>query len=232
MKLFALKLVLLLSVLSSPTFAQEWDFPHISTSGYGEVTAVPDMAEFSVKVVESTMNAEQAKAAVDKAVTEFTSKLVKSGVAQQNISSSNLYINPQYHYPANGKPELVGYQASRSITVRVEEVSKLNQYLDIALESGINQVNSIQLKVRDQEKYQQQARMAAIEDAKLKAQSLAKGFERRLEGVWRIDYNTPSVEPIMMRAANLSEKMDVADTYQESSLVIRDRVDVVYKLAP
>ncbi|CSA29996.1 oxidative stress defense protein [Vibrio cholerae] len=36
----------------------------------------------------------------------------------------------------------------------------------------------------------------------------------------------------MMRAANLSEKMDVADTYQESSLVIRDRVDVVYKLAP
>lgn len=117
MKLFA-PVVLLLSVLSSPTFAQEWDFPHISTSGYGEVTAVPDMAEFSVKVVESTMNAEQAKAAVDKAVTEFTSKLVKSGVAQQNISSSNLYINPQYHYPANGKPELVGYQASRSITVR------------------------------------------------------------------------------------------------------------------
>lgn len=45
MKLFA-PVVLLLSVLSSPTFAQEWDFPHISTSGYGEVTAVPDMAEF------------------------------------------------------------------------------------------------------------------------------------------------------------------------------------------
>lgn len=53
-----------------PYLCTGMDFPHISTSGYGEVTAVPDMAEFSVKVVESTMNAEQAKAAVDKAVTE------------------------------------------------------------------------------------------------------------------------------------------------------------------
>ncbi|MDE1514686.1 MAG: oxidative stress defense protein [Vibrio sp.] len=229
MKLFA-PVVLLLSLLSPPLLAQEWDFPHISTTGYGEVSVSPDMAEFSVKVVESTMNAEQAKAAVDKAVSEFTAKLLKSGVTQQNISSSNLYINPQYHYPTNGKPELVGYQASRSMTVRVEDLSKLNQYLDIALESGINQVNRIQLKVRDQDKYQQQARMAAIEDAKQKAQSLAKGFERRLEGVWRVEYNTPSVEPIMMRAANVSEKIDVSDTYQDSSLLIRDRVDVVYKL--
>lgn len=231
MRLFA-SVFLLLSAFSAPTFAQEWNFPHITTTGYGEVTAVPDMAELSVKVVESAMNAEQAKAAVDKAVTEFTSKLVKLGVAPQNLSSSNLYINPQYHYPSNGKPELLGYQASRSTTVSVDDVSKLNQYLDIALESGINQVNSIQLKVRDQDKYQQQARMAAIEDAKRKAQFLAKGFERQLEGVWQINYNTPNIEPIMMRSANLTEKMDVSDTYQESTLVIRDRVDVVYKLAP
>ncbi len=36
-------------------------FPHISTTGYGEVVATPNMATFSVRVVESTMTAEQAK---------------------------------------------------------------------------------------------------------------------------------------------------------------------------
>ena len=160
--------------------AQDPNFPHLVTTGYGEVVAKPDMAQFSVKVTETTMNAEQAKAAVDKVVTAFTAQLKATGVNAQHISSSNLYLAPQYHYPKSGQPELVGYRASRSVTVEVDDVANLNQYLDVALANGINQVDNVQLKVRDEAKYQQQARMAAIEDAKLKARSIAKGFKRNL----------------------------------------------------
>lgn len=210
--------------------AQEPNFPHLVTTGYGEVVAKPDMAQFSVKVTETTMNAEQAKAAVDQVVTAFTSQLKSSGVAAQSISSSNLYLAPQYHYPKSGQPELVGYRASRSVTVDVEDVANLNQYLDIALAQGINQVDNVQLKVRDQAQYQQQARMAAIEDAKLKARSIAKGFKRNLGGVWRVDYNSSNPQPVMMRSMSMNEKVNADDTYQDASLIIRDRVDVIYKL--
>ncbi|MGC7890567.1 oxidative stress defense protein [Vibrio anguillarum] len=220
---------LLSGLLSFGSMAQEMNFPHLSTTGYGEVVAAPDMAEFSVKVVESTLTAEQAKRAVDKVVEAFVARLKESGVTSQQISSSNLYLAPQYHYPKSGKPELVGYQATRSVTVEVEDLSQLNQYLDVALGEGINQVDNIQLKVRNQDQYQQQARLAAIQDANIKALSLAEGFKLKLGDVWQIDYNSPSVQPIMMRAMAMDAKSEF-NSYQDSTLIIRDRVDVVYQL--
>ena len=105
----------------------------------------------------------------------------------------------------------------------------MNQYLDIALNSGINQVENIQLKVKDQAKYQEQARQAAIKDANSKAESLASGFGKDINGVWRIDYNMPSSQPVLMRSMAMDAKTE-SNTYQDSTIVIRDRVDVIYQL--
>lgn len=218
-----------LAMLSFGAVANSPDFPHLSTTGYGEVIATPDMAQFSVKVVESTMTAEQAKQSVDKVVSDFLSALAKEGVESQNITSSNLYITPQYHYPKKGKPELVGYRASRSITVTVDQLADLNRYLDLALNSGINQVDNIQLQVKDQEQYQQKARLAAIKDANSKAESLAEGFGKDLNGVWQINYNMSGQQPILMRSMAMDAKVE-SNSYQDSRIVIRDRVDVIYKL--
>lgn len=229
MKFVPSMLVALASTFSVTALAEAPNFPHISTTGYGEVVATPDMATFSVKVVESTMTAEQAKATVDKVVTSFLNKLESAGVVSTNISSSNLYLAPQYHYPKSGKPELVGYRASRNVSVQVDDLTKLNSYLDIALGEGINQVENIQLQVRDQAKYQQKARTEAIKDANQKAASLASGFERDLGQVWRIDYNAQSVQPVLMRSMAMDARTE-SNSYQDSTIRIRDRVDVIYQL--
>ncbi|MFV0449105.1 MAG: oxidative stress defense protein [Vibrio sp.] len=230
MKALSGLLLMLLSSVSTLAAAQEFNFPHVVTSGYGEVVATPDMAQFSVKVVEVTMNVEQAKENVDTVVSAFSQRLMESGVDKEQISSSNLYITPQYHYPKTGKAELVGYRAVRSVTVDVDDLSKLNQYLDIALQENINQVDDIELKVRDKEKYQQQARRAAINDAQDKAQQLAVGFGKKLKGVWRIEYHSPQNQPVMMRSTAFNEKSAVGDTYQDAKLTIRDNVNVVFEL--
>jgi len=218
-----------LSAVSFSSFADSPNFPHISTTGYGEVVAKPDMATFSVKVVESTMTAEQAKATVDKVVSSFLTKLQSAGVEDASINSSNIYLAPQYHYPKTGKPELVGYRASRNVTVQVTDLTSLNKYLDIALGEGINQIDNIQLQVRDQAKYQEKARLEAIKDASYKAKSLASGFEKELGDVWKIDYNAQSVQPILMRSMAMDARSE-SSTYQDSTITIRDRVDVVYQL--
>jgi len=229
MKFVPSMLVALASTFSVAALAEAPNFPHLSTTGYGEVIATPDMATFSVKVVESTMTAEQAKATVDKVVTSFLNKLEGAGVVSTNINSSNLYLAPQYHYPKSGKPELVGYRASRNVSVQVDDLSKLNEYLDIALGEGINQVENIQLQVRDQAKYQQKARTEAIKDANQKAQSLADGFDRELGQVWRVDYNAQSVQPVLMRSMAMDARTE-SNSYQDSTIRIRDRVDVIYQL--
>ncbi|NOH51122.1 oxidative stress defense protein [Vibrio rotiferianus] len=229
MKLSSYLLASALSLTSLSVFANVPEFAHVTTTGYGEVVATPDMATFSVKVVDTTMTAEQAKQSVDKSVDEFLKKLSDAGLSKDNVTSSNLYLAPQYHYPKSGKAELVGYRASRSINVNVNDLANLNKYLDMALESGINQVDNIQLKVSNQAEYQQKARMAAIEDAKEKAASLAVGFEKKLGDVWQISYNQMNGQPILMRSMAMDAKQS-SNSYQDSTLVIRDQVDVVYRL--
>ncbi|WP_045392022.1 oxidative stress defense protein [Vibrio rotiferianus] len=229
MKLSSYLLASALSLTSLSVFANAPEFAHVATTGYGEVVATPDMATFSVKVVDTTMTAEQAKQSVDKSVDEFLKKLSDAGLSKDNVTSSNLYLAPQYHYPKSGKAELVGYRASRSINVNVSDLANLNKYLDMALESGINQVDNIQLKVSDQAEYQQKARMAAIKDAKEKAASLAVGFEKKLGDVWQISYNQMNGQPILMRSMAMDAKQS-SNSYQDSTLVIRDQVDVVYRL--
>ncbi|MCG9624474.1 oxidative stress defense protein [Vibrio mediterranei] len=220
---------LVVALFAAPVFANQPDFPHISTTGYGEIEATPDMAEFSVRVVQSQMNADQAKQGVDSVVDKFLSGLMSEGIKKKDIQSSNLYLSPQYHYPEKGKPELVGYRASRTVTVQVMDLENLNNYLDLALESGINQVDNIQLKVKDQGQYQEAARMAAIKDAQSKAASLAKGFDQNLGKVWRIEYRQPMNQPVVMRSMAMDSKME-SNSYQDSVITIRDRVDVTYQI--
>lgn len=99
MKLSSCLLASALSLTSISVFANDVpNFAHLSTTGYGEVVATPDMAAFSVKVVDTTMTAEQAKQSVDNTVDEFLKSLADAGLSKDNITSSNLYLAPQYHY--------------------------------------------------------------------------------------------------------------------------------------
>ncbi|HHX8491223.1 oxidative stress defense protein [Vibrio sp. RM-44-3] len=229
MRLYSFLLASALSLTSASVLANSPEFAHVTTTGYGEVIATPDMATFSVKVVDTTMTAEQAKQSVDKTVEQFLKNLSDAGLSKDNVTSSNLYLAPQYHYPKSGKAELVGYRASRSVDVTVTDLKNLNQYLDMALEAGINQVDNIQLKVSNQAEYQQKARMAAIQDAREKAASLATGFEKKLGDVWQINYRQMHVQPVLMRSMAMDSK-EGANSYQDSTMIIRDQVDVIYKL--
>lgn len=216
---------------ASSVVAADVDFPHLETVGIGEVVATPDMAEFTVQIVEEQETAQQAKQAADKVVVAFHQRLKEMGVSRNDIESGNIQLNPQYSYPKNAKPKLEGYRATRTITVRVFELAKLNEILDGALGDGINRINQISLKVKDETRYQEAARLAAIKDAQQKAKSLAAGFGEHIDGVWQIRYhNGPSQPPVLMRAMAMDSSIESQASYQDSEIVIRDQVDVVFRL--
>lgn len=211
-------------------FASSPDFPHLEVSGTGEVLVVPDMAQFSVDVVESKATAEKAKQAADKAVTSFLARLEVQGVKRENINSGNIRLTPEYRYPKGKKPELVGYKAIRNITVTVMDLNKLNGYLDKALGDGINRINHIELKTSKEKEYIEAARLEAIKDANEKAASLAKGFGTEVKGVWKVSYRNNYSQPVLMKSMRMDAAPNVAESYQDSQMVISDSVSVVYRL--
>ncbi len=223
--------VLCLSAFLTPVaMATSPDFPHLEVSGKGEVFVVPDMAQFSVDVVESKATAEKAKQAADKAVTGFLARLEVQGVKRENINSGNIRLTPEYRYPKGKKPELVGYKATRNITVTVMDLNKLNGYLDKALGEGINRINHIELKTSKEKQYIEAARLEAIKDANEKAASLAKGFGTSVKGVWKVSYHNNYSQPVLMRSMAMDSAANTAESYQDNQMVISDSVSVVYRL--
>ncbi len=218
------------TLMSAGAIAADVSFPHLETTGLGEVVAQPDMAVFSVEVMETRKTAKEAKQAVDKAIAAFIERLSKQGVERSDVESANIKLRPEYHYQKDQKPELTGYRASRHITVTVKELDNLNKYLDSALGDGINTINNIQLKVSNEAEFVELARKAAIQDAKTRANSLASGFGEEVDRVWKITYRASPARPMMMRTMAMDASSNIEASYKDTQIVIRDQVDVVFRL--
>ncbi|PKF51673.1 oxidative stress defense protein [Enterovibrio nigricans] len=206
------------------------DFPHLETVGVGEVVATPDTATINIAVSLKRTSSKAAKQASDDAIVALLTRLEHMGLSKKDVESANLSLQPQYSYPKNGEPKLTGYQANRNVSVTVRDLTHLNTILDGALSDGINRVNNISFSSSKEKALKEQARMAAIADAKEKASSLAKGFGEELAGVWEIRYmaDTPS-RPVMLRMA--AEARNVDASYMDAEITIRDRVEVVFELS-
>jgi len=219
-------------ILAAPQLqASELSFPHLETIGVSELAVEADMAELNVEVVIKDETAKGAKDGSDKAVAKFIARLKKVGIERSLIQSANLNLQPQYHYEKDKPAQLTGYTASRRLTVTVQDLTRLNAILDSALEEGINRVNSIALKSSKEGEYVAKARLAAIKDAQEKARLLAEGFGEQIEGVWEIRYfEQHPVQPMMLRMNAKGASYDAAESYQQGEVMIRDRIEVVYRL--
>ncbi|QHS12396.1 oxidative stress defense protein [Shewanella sp. Arc9-LZ] len=214
----------------SPVQAAELSFAHIETVGTSTIEAAADMAIINVQVSIEADSAKAAKDKADEAVSQFMQRLLKAGVDKKHIQSANLQLNPQYMYVQNEPRKLTGYNASRQMTITVIDLNSLNELLDSALVEGINNVNNIELKSSQEAKIIAQARQAAIDDAKQKAQSLAKGFGEQIAGVWQVRYFPQQANQPEMYRASMKMNADVAQTYQQGQVAISDRVEVVFRL--
>ncbi|MGI1998801.1 oxidative stress defense protein [Shewanella frigidimarina] len=214
----------------SPVQAAELSFAHIETVGTSTIEAAADMAIINVQVSIEADSAKAAKDKADEAVSQFMQRLLKAGVDKKHIQSANLQLNPQYMYVQNEPRKLTGYNASRQMTITVVDLNSLNELLDSALVEGINNVNNIELKSSQEAKIIAQARQAAIDDAKQKAQSLAKGFGEQIAGVWQVRYFPQQANQPEMYRASMKMNADVAQTYQQGQVAISDRVEVVFRL--
>lgn len=218
------------SFISTGVIAADMTFPHIETNGVGEIVAQPDMAVFSVQVSEIRKTAKEAKISVDDVIALFNNRLEGEGVLRKDIESSNINLRPEYEYTKDKKPKLIGYRANRVVSVTVRDLTKLNDYLDGALGDGINTITNIELKVSNEKDFIQQARQAAILDAKEKAASLAKGFGENIEGVWKITYRSGTARPMLMRTMAMDNNASIESSYQDAEIIIRDQVDVIFRM--
>ncbi|MBW5405804.1 oxidative stress defense protein [Morganella morganii] len=210
--------------------------PHISTSGSAVIQAEPDMATLSINVTVKEKDASAAKAQADKRVAQYFDFLKAQGIEKKDINAANITTSPDYVYDKEKEESVIrGYNAFRSVTVKVHDLNKLNTLLDGALKSGLNDISAVEFGVNNPEKYREEARQKAISDAISQAKSVAKGFGTEPGAVYSIGYNAPQPVPVMARnkmmlSAAAPAAVSADETYEQQTIDFRDQVDVVFEL--
>ncbi|CAI1739451.1 oxidative stress defense protein [Serratia proteamaculans] len=237
MKLKALAMAAMVGLGTLPLALQAAEVPegpHVVTSGTSSVDATPDIATLAIEVSVSSKDAAQAKKQVDERVAQYFDFLQKNNIEKKDISAANLRTQPEYDYLKTGESVLKGYRAVRQVQVTLRQLDKLNELLDGALKSGLNEIRAVELGVAKPDVYREQARQKAIENATQQAASLAKGFNAKLGPVYSIRYHVANYQPMpvarMYKSAGAAAESDAAQTYEQQSIHFDDQVDVVFEL--
>jgi uncharacterized protein len=203
----------------------------ISVSGTGRVILTPDVADLrlGVLVQRSTVSAARADAA--KAMTAVIAALKKRGIADADIQTSAISLQPQYSYVNANAPRIVGYQFSNSLAATVRKLDVLGDAIDDALAAGATSLDSVTFRVDDETKAEAQARTAALADAKAKADALASGAGVSIQGVSSITETiAPTPYPIFygQSAAGAPADKQIATPVQPGTNEVSVTVAVVY----
>src|SRR6195952_4415566 len=135
MKRFALPLLMAASLIPAAAFAQQISGPAptmapgstlLTVSAEGRATRAPDLAVFSAGVASTGKTAGEALSANAADMTRVIAALKRAGVADRDIQTSNLSLNPVYAEQRrlpDGRtddtpPLITGYQVSNTVTVR------------------------------------------------------------------------------------------------------------------
>jgi uncharacterized protein len=199
----------------------------LDVSATGEVTRVPDVAIITAGVVTRSPTATGALQDAANRMSQVLGALKRAGVADRDIQTSNVSLNPEYRYPENQSPQLVGYTASNQLTVRFRDIRNSGKILDALVGQGANQINGPNLTIDKPEAALDEARANAIANGRARAALYARGLGMRVVRVVSVSesggYAVPPPAPpmpMMARMEAASTKIEPGEQKLQVSLTM------------
>ena len=184
----------------------------LTVSAEGKSLRAPDVADLSGGVVTTAPTAAQAMSENAVRMSAVVAAVRKAGVAERDIQTAGLSLQPQYRYDQNQPPVLTGYQATNTVSLRLRKLPDAGRLLDTLVSVGANQISGPSFRVDDSDAALDEARLKAVAAARARADLYAKAAGVRIKRILTISesggYEPP--RPIMMMAR--SAMKEAADT--------------------
>ena len=201
----------------------------LQVSAHAEAHRVPDVATISAGVVTQAADANAAMRANAQDMDKVMKAIRAAGIAERDIQTSGINVNPQYRYAENQPPAITGYQASNTVSLKVREIQDLGRVLDALVASGANQINGPSFEVDKPDAGYDEARRAALDKAQARAEMYAKTLGMRVRRIVSIGESTGFRPPMPMMAMARAEK--AADTsVSPGETTLGADLDVVFEL--
>ena len=201
---YLLSICLLVLTLCTTTFAQSSisvvpATPVIIVTGSATVEATPDQAIVRVGIVHEGGTAKAAQEEANKIGQAIVKSIGALGVPANRIQTSRLSISPMYAQPKPGSSDparIVGYSASNSVSVMLDNLALIGPVVDAGLENGANRLEGVQFRLKDDATVREQALVRAVAEARGKAAAMASAMSVTLGPVQELSETGSSVTPL------------------------------------
>ena len=202
----------------------------LSVSAQAESSRVPDVASLSTGVVTQAGDANAALRANATQMAKVMAAIKAAGIAERDIQTSGISVNPQYKYRDNQAPTITGYQASNTVNIKVRQIDKLGKVLDALVASGANQVNGPSFEIDKPEAVYDEARRAALDKAQQRAAMYAKALGMRVRRIVSISEGGGFVRPMpMMMSRAMADKVE-SSPVSPGETTLSANLDMVFEL--
>ena len=202
----------------------------LSVSSRAEARKAPDIATFSAGVVTQAADGNAALRQNAEQMNRVLAAIKAAGVADKDVQTSGISLNPQYRYEENQPPRITGYQASNTVNVKLREVAKMGKVLDALVASGANQVNGPSFGIDEPEPLYDQARADALKAARARAETYAKALGVRVRRIVSISEGGGFRPPMpMMKAMAMDARAESAPV-APGETTLSANLDVVFEL--
>lgn len=245
--LVLIMLVVALVAYAFNTFKQarfNYDVLTISVVGEGEVNALPDIGMFNFSVRAIDPSAEGAQQQVNERLENILAFLADNEVEEKDIKTSYYNLSPNYRYETGvcaagmycpSRQVQDGFEVNQNVSVKVRDLDKAGALISGVGEQKADDISGLQFVVDDTAALKDQARQAAIADAKARAEILAKQLGVNLKRMTSY-YEDEGYYPVPYRktANGLMLEESMADTASVSlpsgENTVTSRVTLVYEI--
>ena len=196
----------------------------LDVSATGEVSRIPDVAIISAGVVTRQPTASAAIQENAARMERVLAALKRAGVADRDVQTSSINLNPEYRYQENQPPQLNGYTASNQVSVRFRDIRNSGRILDALVAEGANQINGPTLTIDKPETALDEARTQAIATGQARADFYARALGKRVVRLVSVsegggNYPAPPM-PMMMEARAQSADTKIVPGEQKLQIAL------------
>ena len=176
--------------------------PCVVTAGEAVIRVAPDVAYVTLATESRARSPQDAQRQNAEAMTAVQQKLVQGGVPKEAIHTTGYDLQPEFDY-VNGRQVPRGYLARNIIDIRVDNLPRVGEIIDLAVGSGATSVSGVRFDLRNRDVIERDALKQAVADARARAGAAAAGAGLVIDRVLRIEEarNPEVVRPLMRMAA-------------------------------
>jgi uncharacterized protein YggE len=149
---------------------------YITVTGVGTISVVPDAVRFNATVSSLASTNAAALSSASKSAAAVRAALKEKGIALRDIRSANIYVYPEYNWTQESGTKITGYRASQTFDVLIRKASDAGTIIEAVVTAGGDnvQLGGVIPTTLNPAIATEEARAAAVANAKSKASSYAK----------------------------------------------------------